>query len=153
MGTFKGTKHELTHADSIKGGKRRTLRKKLSRRKTCNEKCPIFNECPLATFGLKYNECYLNSSNPNLRNFIIKIINGDKEDALSAMTDIISDMARITYTEDDFSIKNKKIVLDSLARWVELKYGTKQKIEHTGKISFEEFREIINQNEINTADK
>lgn len=43
-------------------------------------------------------------------------------------------MLRIIETEDDSNVKTKKVVVDALKDFYTMKFGSKEKIESTGKI-------------------
>jgi len=149
MGEFKGKQHKLTKEEKSKGGKASTIAKKLAHRKKCDETCPLFDRCPLASFGMRYNTCYLNKDNPTLRKNVLKLLNGDEEDFFDIMNNIVSDMLRIIITEDDGNIRTKKLVVDALRDFYNMKFGTKSKIEHSGKIDIELFKKYLQTNDKN----
>jgi hypothetical protein len=128
-------KHVLTKEDSVKGGKTRSLKKKLSRRKTCNKRCPIYDRCPLAGMGIKYNVCFLNSDHPVLRDNILKLLDGGEEDLLSVGDSILADVLRIINTEDDSNVKTKKMAMECVEKLHNMRFGSKSRNEHDVRVS------------------
>jgi len=145
---LKGHEHPLTLEDRRKGGQSRSLLKKLNRRKHCSPRCPLFDRCPFASMGLKYNICYLNNNEyPTLKRNVIKLLEGNQDEFYEIVSTIIADMLRIIETEDDFNINSKKKVVECLEKLHNMKYGTKNKLEHSGKIDITLFKKWLKESE------
>ena len=138
-------RHKLTKEEMSRGGKASTLAKKLGKRKKCSENCPIFDRCPLAGVGLKYGVCFLNKDHPVLRKNVLKLLNGEEQDFFDIVSTIISDMMRVIETEDDSNVKTKKVVVDALKDFYTMKFGSKEKIEHSGKIDISILKKYLEQ--------
>ena len=134
----------LTHADKIKGGKSRSILKSLVKREYCDPGCRLFKQCPFASMGLKYKTCYLNCKQyPTLRRIVNKILSGNEQDFLDAVDIIVSDMHRIVITEDDGNINTKKKVVEAMKMLYDMRFGSKQRVEHTGKVDIELFKKYL----------
>ena len=133
---FGDKQHVLNAEDGRKGGSRSTIAKKLANRTKCNCKCPVFNTCPLASIGVKYNICYANNKKyPTLRKNLIRLMEGDQKDFHDMVATLVGDMLRIAESEDDSSVRTKKIVVEAAEKLHNMKYGTRNKTEISGKIS------------------
>jgi len=136
--------HTFTHEEQSRGGKSKSILKSIVKKKKCNKDCKLFNRCPFASVGLKYNTCYLNcSDHPTLKRLVSKILEGDEKDFYDAVAIIISDMVRICECEDDSNIRSKKTVVDSLEKLHNMRFGTKNKTEISGKIDIELFKKYL----------
>jgi len=141
---LKGKEHKLTKEEMRRGGRSKSILKSIVKRRKCNKDCPLFDRCPFATVGLKYNTCYLNCNDyPTLRKNIIKLLEGDQNDFYDLVSTVIADMLRIIETEDDFNINSKKKVIEALEKLHNMKYGAKSKLEHTGKVDIELFKKWL----------
>jgi len=98
--------------------------------------------------GVKYDTCYLNCKEyPTLKRNVIKLLEGDQNDFYDIVGNVIADMLRIAETEDDFNINTKRKVIDALEKFHNMKYGTKSKLEHSGKIDISVFKKWLKEND------
>jgi hypothetical protein len=138
MTNLTGKEHKLTKQDSSKGGKQTSIKKKLINRRKCNCTCPMFDTCLLASIGLKYNICYANNKQyPTLKKNLERLLTGEQSEFYEILNTIFADIIRITETEDDSSIRTKKMVMEAAEKLHNMKYGKKEKLEHSGDMVYE----------------
>ena len=136
--------HQFTKEEHIKGGQSRSIMKSIVKRRKCDKKCKLFDHCPFASMGIKYNTCYLNCKEyPTLKKNVEKLMSGDQNDFYDIARNVFADMLRIAETEDDSNLRSKKIVMESLEKLHNMQYGTKGKLEHSGKVDIELFKKYL----------
>lgn len=135
--------HTFTKEDHKKGGQVSSLKKKLAQRRNCNKNCPIFDKCPFSLIGQKHGLCYMNNGKESFRNKIIKLIEGGREDFLDVVRDTIADMVRVADIEDDSNPKTLTQVINACEKYHNMVWGTKQNIQHSGKVDIELFKKYL----------
>ena len=124
--------HKLTNKERSKGGKRSSISKKLVNRKHCNSSCPIFCKCPLSSFGVKHDLCYLSDSNggggKSFRTKILKLISGDRDDLLDVMASSVANIIRCSDVETDTDPKMLRLVVDSMEKLHNMRFGRTEHI-------------------------